>query len=175
MNIDKVFEALEEIGNIDLGDNPYKKFDTNKLKNVYNAEFTILYNAIAELKAIKEAEPSEALKELEQNIKDRIILAEDRQLKLCAIIKQALLKAQGQEKENELTLKDLVSKHIINPNSVVDVYEQDKNNPHYSNRIFKGMAWKMEKGEIGNRKLKHIFSAVAETISESDRICIEVE
>ena len=74
-----------------------------------------------------------------------------------------------------MKIKKLVSKGIINPNSVVDVYEQDKNNPHYSNRIFKGMAWKMEKHEVGNRKLKYIFSAVAETRSESDRICIEVE
>jgi hypothetical protein len=40
----------------------------------------------------------EALKTLEQGIKNRIILAEDRQLKLCAVIKQALLKAQEQEK-----------------------------------------------------------------------------
>ena len=52
-----------------------------------------------EQEQIKNANPSEALKELEQNIKGRVILAEDRQLKLCAVIKQALLKAQEQEKE----------------------------------------------------------------------------
>lgn len=74
-----------------------------------------------------------------------------------------------------LTLKELVSKHIINHNSIVDVFEQDKNNPHYSNRIFKGMGWEMEKDKVGNRKLKYIFSAVSDTITESDRICIEVE
>lgn len=98
-------------------------------------------------------------------------------LKDYELIKQAIteLKTIKETESSELTLKDLVSKHIINPNSVVDVYEQDKNNPHYSNRIFAGMAWEMEKEEIGNRKLKYIFSAVAETISESDRICIEVE
>ena len=33
---------MEEIGNIDLGDNPYKTFERNKLKNVYNKEFTAI-------------------------------------------------------------------------------------------------------------------------------------
>ena len=73
-----------------------------------------------------------------------------------------------------MKLKELVSNKIIDSNSIVDIYEQDKNNPHYSDRIFMGMAWEMEKNEVGNRELKFIFSAVAESISESDRICIEV-
>ena len=38
-----------------------------------------------------------ALEALEQDIKDRIILAEDRQLKLCSVIKQALLKSEKYE------------------------------------------------------------------------------
>ncbi len=40
----------------------------------------------------------EALEVLEQDIKDRVILAEDRQLKLCAVIKQVLQKAEKDEK-----------------------------------------------------------------------------
>ena len=40
----------------------------------------------------------EALEVLEQDIKDRVILAEDRQLKLCVVIKQALLKAEKEKK-----------------------------------------------------------------------------
>lgn len=93
------------------------------------------------------------------------------------IVEQALQRLEqiDNAKPSEITLRELVSKHILNPNSVVDVFEQDKNEPHYSNRIFMGMAWEMEKHEIGNRKLKYIFSAVAETISESDRVCIEVK
>ena len=55
----------------------------------------------------KELEALECLEALEKDIKDRIILAEDRQLKLCAVIKQALLKAREQEKENEL-LKEII-------------------------------------------------------------------
>lgn len=39
-------EALEEIGNIDLGGNPYKTFDTNKLKNIYDKEFDTIKQAL---------------------------------------------------------------------------------------------------------------------------------
>ena len=65
-------------------------------------------NALNRLEAIDNANPSEALEcleALEQDIKDRVILAEDRQLKLCAVIKQALLKAQ--EPKKYLTWEDL--------------------------------------------------------------------
>ena len=68
------------------------------VENPLKEEIDIVNNALLELKAIKEAKPSEALKELEQDIKGRVILAEDRQLKLCAVIKHALLKAQDNEK-----------------------------------------------------------------------------
>ena len=64
--------------------------------------------ALLELQSIKETNPSEALEcleALEQDIKDRTILAEDRQLKLCAVIKQALLKAQ--EPKHYLKWEDL--------------------------------------------------------------------
>lgn len=54
------------------------------------------------LEAIDNANPSEALEELEKDIKGRVILAEDRQLKLCAVIKATLLKAQEQEKVLEI-------------------------------------------------------------------------
>ena len=93
------------------------------------------------------------------------------------LLQEALTRLESIDnaKPSEITLRELVSKHILNPNSVVDVFEQAKTEPHYSNRIFMGMAWEMEKHEIGNRKLKYIFSAIAETISESDRVCIEVK
>ena len=42
----KGLEALENIGNIDLGDNPYKTFEHNKLKNVYNKEFDTIKQAL---------------------------------------------------------------------------------------------------------------------------------
>lgn len=70
-------------------------------KGLYCENIETIQQALLELQSIKEAEPSEALKcleALEQDIKDRIILAENRQLKLCAVIKQALLKAEKYEK-----------------------------------------------------------------------------
>ena len=76
-------------------------------------ECDLVIKALQRLEAIDNAEPSEALEcleALEQDIKDRVILAEDRQLKLCAIIKQALLKAQEHNSVNllmqELDCKD---------------------------------------------------------------------
>ena len=95
--MEKVFEALDFLKQQAIA------FEHSELAiKVANGNHTIVKQALTELKVIKEAEPSEAMKELEQNIKDRIILAEDRQLKLCAIIKQALLKAQEQDKVLEI-------------------------------------------------------------------------
>ena len=104
----KEFEALEDLKNYLF--NKWKqnhinfgcdyKLEAELKKQLKNLD--PINQALTELKAIKEAQPSEALKELEQNIKDRIILAEDRQLKLCATIKQTLLKAQEQEKVLEI-------------------------------------------------------------------------
>lgn len=48
----------------------------------------------------KELNALECLMALEQDIKDRTILAEDRQLKLCAIIKQALLELKSIKETN---------------------------------------------------------------------------
>ncbi len=71
----------------------------------------------------KELEALECLEVLEQDIKDRIILDEDRQLKLCAVIKQALLKA-----EKELKALEIIKKKY--PNEVETMlckdYEQYK-------------------------------------------------
>ena len=106
--MEKVFEALEDLKNYLF--NKWKQNHINfgcdyKLEAELEKQLKNLdpiNQALTELKAIKEAQPSEALKELEQNIKDRIILAEDRQLKLCATIKQTLLKAQENEKVLEI-------------------------------------------------------------------------
>lgn len=57
---------------------------------------------------INSSEALKYLEELEQNIKDRIILAEDRQLKLCATIKQALLKSQELEKVIRIIMEKYV-------------------------------------------------------------------
>ena len=75
--------------------------------------YETIFNALKRLESIDNANPSEALEDLEaleQDIKDRVILAEDRQLKLCAVIKQALLKAQ--EPKQYLKWEDLEFKEM---------------------------------------------------------------
>ena len=74
----------------------------------YLEAFKVVEKALQRLEAIDNAKPSEALKELEQDIKDRVILAEDKQLKLCAVIKQDLLKSQ----ENKKALKIIFEKDV---------------------------------------------------------------
>ena len=90
-------EALERVGD---------NLEHHYLENI--KDFNILKQSLQRLESIDNAEPSEALEcldKLEQDIKDRVILAEDRQLKLCAVIKQALLKAQ--EPKQYLKWEDL--------------------------------------------------------------------
>lgn len=85
----KELEALERLA---MPDELHIK-ECKKLGIGLTEDYDVVEQALLELQAIKEANPSEALEcleALEQDIKDRVILAEDRQLKLCAVIKQAL-------------------------------------------------------------------------------------
>lgn len=70
--------------------------------------YDILYQALTELKAIKEAKPSEALKSLEEMYTLCTPQRTYYKLDKCNnVIKQSLLKAQEQEKENS-ELKELL-------------------------------------------------------------------
>ena len=91
--------------------------------------YDIVREALQRLEAIDNANPSEALEcleVLEQDIKDRIILDEDRQLKLCAVIKQALLKAEKEHKAFEIIKEKECDmrwfKYCIKVNSEVETY-----------------------------------------------------
>ena len=68
----------------------------------------------------------EALEVLEQDIKDRVILAEDRQLKLCAVIQQALQNAEKEHKALEIINEKECDmrwfKYCIKVNSEVETY-----------------------------------------------------
>lgn len=75
----------------------------NDLKKCWGKEFDIVEQALLELKEIKESNLSEALKELNEIVE---YITEDKKVKYkvtilfdCDIIKDALLKAQEQEKE----------------------------------------------------------------------------
>ena len=95
----KELEALEDI---------ILYLNASEPKGLYCENIETIQQALLELQSIKEANPSEALEcleALEQDIKDRVILAENRQLQLCAVIKQALLKTQ--EPKQYLKWEDL--------------------------------------------------------------------
>lgn len=100
----KELEALERLA---MPDELHIK-ECKKLGIGLTEDYDVVEQALLELQAIKEANPSEALEcleALEQDIKDRVILAEDRQLKICAVIKQALLKAQKEHNALEIIKK----------------------------------------------------------------------
>jgi len=65
------------------------------------------------LQSIDNTKPSEALEELEQDIKGRVILAENRQLKLCAVIKQALIKSQENARLKEILINGFKDKNGV--------------------------------------------------------------
>lgn len=82
--------------------------DVNICLKTIKEQLPTIKRALQRLEANDNAEPSEALEDLEaleQDIKDRVILAEDRQLKLCAVVKQALLKAQENIRSEEILQK----------------------------------------------------------------------
>ena len=81
-----------EIINLYENSNYLNTFHSNFMKDLQ-----IVKKELQRLESIDNAKPSEALEELEKDIKGRVILAEDRQLKLCAVIKATLLKAQEDE------------------------------------------------------------------------------
>ena len=101
-----------------MKDTKYRLKELGYDENVL-AECDLVIKSLERLEAIDNANPSEALEcleALEQDIKDRVILAEDRQLKLCAVIKQALLKAQAPKKyvdELKLVEKKLKSLDLL--------------------------------------------------------------
>lgn len=91
-------EALEAFGRITL----HTEYDNDSHYDGLHFEddCKLVDKALERLEQIDNANPSEAfecLEVLEQDIKDRTILAEDRQLKLCAIIKQALQRLEKYE------------------------------------------------------------------------------
>ena len=94
--------------------------------NIPKEELDILQNALNELKAIKEAKPSEAFKELNEIIE---YITEDKKVKYkstilfdCEIIKQSLLKAQKLEKAWEIVRKKRVDFYILSIRNTVEDY-----------------------------------------------------
>jgi len=131
----KVFEALE------IGVSKLKKLYENSAKKMskndilgFDLTFIYLDKVLTELQAIKEANPSEAMKclekvknyEVESHIKEgwNIILYEEMQEELDTI-KQALLNAQEQEKVLEIIKNKRVDVYCLLQCSNVDEYNDE--------------------------------------------------
>lgn len=72
---------------------------------------------------------------------------------------------------NELCVKDLIDT-IISHNSVIELYEESKDDPHYSVRIWKGMAHHLPE-HFGRYKFLSIVGSICENIADSDHINIQ--
>jgi hypothetical protein len=68
-------------------------------------------------------------------------------------------------------VKDLIY-NFIDHNSTIAVWCDDPEDTHYSKLLWKGIAHSIPK-EIGDLKLKRIFSSEADTIENSDVINID--
>lgn len=95
--MDLVLEALKRMAEYRFEEYGVERDDGTS----FDEDFEIIKQALLELKAIKEANPSEALECLE-NIRKDIYDYYNEYLDDISIIKQALLKAQEQEKEIEI-------------------------------------------------------------------------
>jgi len=105
------------------------------VENPLKEEIDIVNNALLELKAIKEAKPSEALKWLE---KSKNIIIEDNGdfitfdcLKVYSVCEQALIKAQEQEKVLEILKKKEIDTFMLMLCDNVEQYNSGlKNKPN---------------------------------------------
>lgn len=96
--MDKELECLKRID--------MKLYVTEREHKIF---YSVVEQALLELKSIKEATPSEALECLEE-MWELSCDSRKPEYTLYETIKQALLKAQEQEKENEL-LKEIIKRY----------------------------------------------------------------
>ncbi len=136
--MEKVFEALEKIKEEFCCDPAYYRL---------NSEFEILYQALNDLKDIKESEPSKAMECLKNLRKSANTFCQhmpeqcELNKKYADTINQALLKAQELEKENaeyKEVLRIIFEKNIdLNEIRTLNTYEnyQARMNYKYGNSI----------------------------------------
>ena len=67
-----------------------------------------------------------------------------------------------------LTVSDLID-NIIDHNSIIALWEQDSEDPHYNNLIWKGEGWKIPDPYIDYKFIK-IFSALPDSVKNGDVI-----
>ena len=71
-----------------------------------------------------------------------------------------------------LTVSDLID-NIVDHNSVVALWETDKDEPHYMNEVWRGTGWAIP-DPYNDYKFVRIFSSVPETLEKGDVVNIEV-
>ena len=73
----------------------------------------------------------------------------------------------------QFTVKELID-HIVDHNSIVALWETDYTDPHYSNCLWRGEGWRVPE-PYTNYKVIRVFSAIADSVSSSDVVNIQVE
>lgn len=70
-----------------------------------------------------------------------------------------------------LKVKDIIY-NIVDHNSIVAIWQDDHEDTHYANRLWRGMAHSIPE-EIGNLRFKRIFGLMSESIYDSDIVNID--
>ena len=122
----------------------------------------------------KELNALECLEALERDIKDRTILAEDRQLKLCAVIKQALLELQSIKEANPSEALKCLDKLVkqIELDEDTDYWEIRNAHITVEQALLKAREQEKEKllfKNIHNTKVKTPLVSIFEGISKDER------
>jgi len=152
--MDKLFDALSRTKSEIIDGFP----TGNLWVGMTPEELDAIKQALIELQAIKEAKPSEALKyvngkiaDLEDDLQHYTMVDKDKcreffikeDLKQFTNIKQALLKAQEQEKENQ-EYKSLIEEYGLKPHQVREAFLMFKMFEHEPYYNYKN-AWKIVK------------------------------
>lgn len=75
-------------------------------------------------------------------------------------------------KTNDWLVEDVIY-NVIDHNTIVAIYEDDKEDTHYGIRLWRGMAHSIPE-QYRKRKFKRVFGSVAESIHDSDVVNIDV-
>ena len=79
----------------------------------------------------------------------------------------------GEKRVFGLTISDIID-NIVDHNSVIALWEEDENDPHYMNLLYRGQGWQIPDSYL-KYKFVRIYSAEAESIELSDVVNIECE
>ena len=79
----------------------------------------------------------------------------------------------GEKRVFGLTISDIID-NIVDHNSVIALWEEDENDPHNMNLLYRGQGWQIPDSYL-KYKFVRIYSAEVESIELSDVVNIECE